>query len=52
MFPNKGTLLIKNFQDLVPKILKLAEENREKYPARNYMKFSDSKFEKYFFVFI
>lgn len=44
MFPNKGALLVKNFQDLVPRLLKMAEDDEEKYPPRECLKFNDSMF--------
>lgn len=44
MYPNKGTLLIKNFQDLVPPLLNLAAENEAKYDPDYCLQFNDCKF--------
>lgn len=41
IFKDKSSLLIRNFSDLVPKLIAIAKENPLKYPAETCLQFGD-----------
>lgn len=44
MFKDKGSMLIRHYADLVPKLLSIAKDDEKKFPPEKCFKFADCKY--------